>query len=143
MSCGRWVKTSMAPLRGRAPKGERLPGAAPFGHWRRSTFIAALRCDRIDAPWLFDGPVNGDIFRTHVEHVLVPTLAPGNVVILDNPGSHRGAAIRKAIRASGAHLLFLPPCCHDPNPIEQAFAKLKHRLRDAATHTHAKPSVTQ
>jgi transposase len=127
-----WVKTNMAPLRGWAPKGERLPGAAPFGHWNTSTFIAALRHDRIDAPWVFDGPVNGDIFRTYVERVLVPTLRPGDVVVMDNLGSHKSLAVRQAIRAAGAHLLFLPPYSPDLNPIEQAFAKLKHWMRTAA-----------
>ncbi len=125
----------MAPLRGWAPKGERLPGLAPFGRWRTSTFIAALRHDRIDAPLVFDGPVNGEIFRTYVERVLVPTLRPGDVVVLDNLGSHKSQAVRRAIRAAGAHLLFLPPYSPDLNPIEQAFAKLKHWLRDAAVRT--------
>ena len=87
-----WMKTNMAPLRGWAPKGDRLPGAAPFGHWNTSTFIAALRCDGIDAPWVFDGPVNGDIFRAYVERVLVPTLSPGDVVVMDNLGSHKSQA---------------------------------------------------
>ncbi|MDO5643474.1 MAG: IS630 family transposase [Paracoccus sp. (in: a-proteobacteria)] len=127
-----WVKTNMAPLRGWAPKGERLSGAAPFGHWNTSTFIAALRHDRIDAPWVFDGPVNGDIFRTYVERVPVPTLRPGDVIVMDNPGSHKSQAVRQAIRSAGAHLLFLPPYSPDLNPIEQAFAKLKHWIRNAA-----------
>jgi transposase len=130
-----WVKTNMAPLRGWAPKGERLPGAAPFGHWNTSTFIAALRHDRIDAPWVFDGPVNGDIFRTYVERVLVPTLAPGDVVVMDNLGSHKSQAVRRAIRQVGAHLLFLPPYSPDLNPIEQAFAKLKHWMRKTASRS--------
>ncbi len=130
-----WVKTNMAPLRGWAGKGERLPGAAPFGHWNTSTFIAALRYDRIDAPWVFDGPVNGDIFRTYVEKVLVPTLEPGDVVVMDNLGSHKSAAVRRAIRGAKAHLLFLPPYSPDLNPIEQAFAKLKHWLRNAAARS--------
>ena len=111
-----WVKTNMAPLRGWAPKGDRLPGAAPFGHWNTSTFIAALRHDRIDAPWVFDGPVNGDIFRTYVEQVLVPTLRPGDVVVMDNLGSHKSKTVRNAIRAAGAHLLFLPPYSPDLTP---------------------------
>jgi len=127
-----WMKTNMAPLRGWAPKGVRLPGGAPFGHWNTSTFIAALRHDRIDAPWVFDGPVNGDIFRTYVEKVLAPTLSPGDVVVMDNLGSHKSIAVRRAIRDAGAHLLFLPPYSPDLNPIEQAFAKLKHWLRQAA-----------
>ena len=105
----RMVKTNMAPLRGWAPKGERLPGAAPFGHWNTSTFIAALRHDRIDAPWVFDGPVNGDIFRTYVERVLAPTLRPGDVVVMDNLGSHKSQAVRQAIRSAGAHLGLLDP----------------------------------
>lgn len=126
-----WVKTNMAPLRGWGPRGERLPGAAPFGHWNTSTFIAALRHDRVDAPWVFDGPVNGDIFRTYVERVLVPTLSHGDVVVMDNLGSHKGQAVRQAIRGVGAHLLFLPPYSPDLNPIEQAFAKLKHWMRKA------------
>jgi len=130
-----WMKTNMAPLRGWAPKGERLPGAAPFGHWTTSTFIAALRCDGIDAPWVFDGPVNGDIFRTYVERVLVPTLSPGDVVVMDNLGSHKSQAVRRAIRQAGAHLLFLPPYSPDMNPIEQAFSKLKHWMRKAAART--------
>lgn len=130
-----WVKTNMAPLRGWAPKGDRLPGAAPFGHWNTSTFIAALRHDRIDAPWVFDGPVNGEIFRTYVEKVLAPTLKPGDIVVMDNLGSHKGEAVRRAIRTAGAHLLFLPPYSPDLNPIEQAFAKLKHWLRDAAARS--------
>ncbi len=130
-----WVKTNMAPLRGWGPKGERLPGAAPFGHWNTSTFIAALRHDRVEAPWVFDGPVNGDIFRTYVERVLVPTLARGDVVVMDNLGSHKGQAARQAIRDAGAHLLFLPPYSPDLNPIEQAFSKLKHWMRSANART--------
>jgi len=130
-----WVKTNMAPLRGWGQRGVRLPGTAPFGHWNTSTFIAALRCDRIDAPWVFDGPVNGDVFRTYVEKVLVPTLNPGDIVVMDNLGSHKGVAVRRAIRKAGAHLLFLPPYSPDLNPIEQAFAKLKHWLRHARTRS--------
>jgi transposase len=126
------VKTNMAPLRGWAPKGERLPGAAPFGHWNTSTFIAALRHDRIDAPWVFDGPVNGDIFQTYVERILVPTLRPGDVVVMDNLGCHKSQAVRRAVRSACAHLLCLPPYSPDLNPIEQAFAKLKHWMRTAA-----------
>ena len=130
-----WVKTNMAPLRGWGPRGARLPGAAPFGHWNTSTFIGALRHDRIDAPWVFDGPVNGDVFRTYVEKVLAPNLSPGDVVVMDNLGSHKGVAVRRAIRKAGAHLLFLPPYSPDLNPIEQAFAKLKHWLRNARTRS--------
>ena len=90
------------------------------------TFLAALRHDRIDAPWLLDGPINGESFRTYVEKVLVPTLKPGDIVIIDNLGSHKGKAVRRAIRAAGAKLFFLPKYSPDLNPIEQVFAKLKH-----------------
>ena len=130
-----WAKTNMAPLRGWAPRGERLIGRAPHGHWRTMTFIAALRVDRIDAPCVLDGPVNGDAFRAYVEQFLVPTLAPGDVVVMDNLGSHKSAAVRRAVRQAGAHLLFLPPYSPDLNPIEQVFAKLKHLLRGAAERT--------
>ena len=122
----------MTPLRGWGPRGARVKGFAPFGHWNTMTFLAALRHDRIDAPWVIDGPINGDAFRTWVERVLVPTLHSGDVVILDNLGSHKSPAVRAAIRSVGAHLWFLPPYSPDLNPIEQVFAKLKHLLRKAA-----------
>ena len=130
-----WAKTNMAPLRGWAPKGARLIGRAPHGHWRTMTFIAALRHDRIDAPFVLDGPVNGEAFRAYVEQVLVPTLSPGDVVVMDNLGNHKSQAVREAIRRAGAHLLFLPPYSPDLNPIEQVFAKLKHMLREASERT--------
>jgi transposase len=126
-----WIKTNMAPLRGWAPRGKRLRAYAPFGHWKTLTFIAALRCDRIDAPWVLDGPINGDAFLIYVEKVLAPTLQPGDVVVMDNLGSHKGKAARAAIRARDAHLIFLPPYSPDLNPIEQVFAKLKHFMRKA------------
>jgi transposase len=127
-----WAKTNMAPLRGWAKRGTRLIGRAPFGHWNTMTFVAALRQDGIVAPWVIDGPINGEAFRTYVEKVLVPALRPGDIVILDNLGSHKAPAIRQAIRAAGARLLFLPAYSPDLNPIEQVFAKLKHLLRKAA-----------
>jgi transposase len=130
-----WAKTNMAPLRGWAMRGERLRAHVPHGHWKTLTFLAALRCDRIDAPCVFDGPINGESFAAYVRQALVPTLAPGDVVILDNLGSHKGKAVRDAIRAAGARLLFLPPYSPDLNPIEQVFAKLKHLLRQAAERT--------
>lgn len=99
------------------------------------TFIAALRHDRIEAPWLIDGPINGERFRLYVERVLVPTLKPGDIVVMDNLGSHKGKAVRRAIRAAGAKLLLLPKYSPDLNPIEQFFAKFKHLLRDAAART--------
>jgi transposase len=125
----------MAPLRGWGPKGERLTATVPCGHWNTMTFVAALRCDRIDAPWGLDGPINGESFRIYVEKALAPTLAEGDLVIMDNLGSHKGKAIRQAIRAAGARLFFLPKYSPDLNPIEQVFAKLKHLLRDAAART--------
>ena len=99
------------------------------------TFVGALRVDRIDAPCVFDGPINGNLFRAYVEQVLAPTLHPGDVVVMDNLGSHKGVAVRKAIRVAGAHLIFLPPYSPDLNPIEQVFAKLKHLMRTASERT--------
>ena len=99
------------------------------------TFVAALRQDRIDAPWLLDGPIDGDSFQSYVENALVPTLAPGDIVIMDNLGSHKGKAVRQAIRGAGAKLFFLPKYSPDLNPIEQVFSKLKHLLRKAAART--------
>ena len=125
----------MAPLRGWAPRGSRLTAGVPHGHWKTMTFIAALRHDRIDAPWLLDGPINGASFRTYVETALLPTLRHGDIVIMDNLGSHKGKAIRQAIRSAGAKLFFLPKYSPDLNPIEQVFAKLKHLLRKAAART--------
>jgi len=99
------------------------------------TFLAALRHDRIAAPWLIDGPINGERFLLYIEQVLVPVLKPGDIVIMDNLASHKGKAVRKAIRGVGAHLIFLPKYSPDLNPIEQVFAKLKHLLRKAAART--------
>ena len=126
----------MAPLRGWCPRGERLKAKAPFGHWQTMTFIAALRCDRVDAPCLFDGPINGEAFAAYVRDFLVPTLSPGDVVIMDNLGSHRGKAVRQAIREAGAKLIFLPKYSPDLNPIEQVFSKLKHLLRRAQARSY-------
>ena len=125
----------MAPLRGWAPKGQRLHAKVPYGHWRTMTFIAALRCDRIDAPCVLDHPINGASFAEWVEQFLVPTLAPGDIVIMDNLSSHKRPAIRQAIRAAKAKLLYLPPYSPDLNPIEQMFSKLKHLLRKASERT--------
>ena len=127
-----WTKTNMAPLRGWAPKGRRLRAKVPQRRWRTMTFIAALRCDRLEAPWLIDGPINGERYRLYVEKVLLPSLRPGDIVVMDKLGSHKGPAVRRAIRAAGARLLFLPKYSPDLNPIEQVFAKLKHLLRKAA-----------
>ncbi len=125
----------MTPLRGWAPRGERLLGHAPFGHWNTMTFVAALRADRVSAPWIIDGPINGERFRIYVEKVLVPELNPGDIVVMDNLGSHKAGAIRAAIRKAGARLFFLPQYSPDLNPIEKLFAKIKHELRKAQART--------
>lgn len=125
----------MAPLRGWCQRGVRLKANVPHGHWQTLTFLAALRHDRIDAPCLFDGPINGESFLAWVEQILVPTLQPGDVAIMDNLGSHKGRAVRRAIRAAKAHVLFLPPYSPDLNPIEHVFAKLKALLRKARART--------
>jgi transposase len=132
-----WAKTNMTGRYGRCARGQRLVAKVPHGRWRTLTFLAALRADRIDAPCVLDGPVNGASFLAYVEQILVPTLKPGDVVIMDNLGSHKGLAIRRAIRAAKAKLLFLPPYSPDLNPIEQVFAKLKTLLRKAAERTVA------
>jgi transposase len=130
-----WTRTNMAPRRGWAPRGSRLIGKVPDGRWRTMTFLAALRHDRITAPWLLEGPIDGESFATYVEKVLLPTLRPGDIVIMDNLGSHRGKIIRQLIRSAGAKLFLLPKYSPDLNPIEQVFAKLKHLLRKAAART--------
>jgi transposase len=125
----------MTPIRGWAPRGQKLVSHAPFGKWRTLTFLAALRHDRLDATCVLDGPISGESVTAYVTQFLVQTLISGGIVIMDNLGSHKGMAVRKAIRAAGAKLLFLPPYSHDLNPIEQVFAKLKLLLRKAAEHT--------
>jgi transposase len=130
-----WTKTNMTALRGWAPCGERCIAKAPHGRWTTTTFVAALRFDRIDAPCLLDGPIDGESFRTYVERFLLPTLRAGDIVVMDNLGSHKGKAVREMIRSSGAKLFFLPKYSPDLNPIEQVFAKLKHMLRKANART--------
>jgi len=130
-----WAKTNMTRTHGRAQRGARLLAKVPHGHWRTSTFLAALRSDRITAPCVVDGPINGATFLAYVEQVLVPTLSPGDIVIMDNLGSHKSWAVRTAIRRAGAKLFFLPPYSPDLNPIEQVFAKLKTLLRKANERT--------
>jgi len=125
----------MTRQRGRALKGERLVAAVPHGHWKTTTFIGALRSTGLTAPAVIDGAVNGDIFLAYVCQVLVPTLAPGDIVILDNLSSHKIAGIREAIEAAGAELRYLPPYSPDLNPIEQLFAKLKALLRKIAARS--------
>jgi transposase len=130
-----WVKTNMTRQRGWCARGRPLLAKVPHGHWKTLTFLAGLRHDRIVAPLVLDGPINGVAFTAWVEQSLAPTLAPGDVVILDNLGSHKGSAVRQAIRNSGAHLLFLPPYSPDLNPIEMMFAKLKLLVRKAEERT--------
>jgi len=130
-----WAKTNMTRPHGRGERGRRLVAKVPHGRWTTLTFIAALRCDALTAPFVIDGPINGDWFLAWTREVLIPTLRPGDVVVLDNLGSHKGKAVRKAIRAAGAHLFFLPPYSPDLNPIEQVFAKLKTLLRKADERT--------
>jgi transposase len=130
-----WIKTNMAPLRGWGPKGKRLRSFAPHGHWRTLSFLGALRSDRLTAPCVFDGPINGQCFKAYVEQQLVPVLKPGDIVIMDNLGSHKSTAVRQAIRAAGARLWFLTHYSPDLNPIEQAFAKIKHWMRMAQKRT--------
>ena len=130
-----WTSTNMARLRGRARKGERLRAGIPHGHWKTTTFVAGLRRDGIAAPMVLDGPINRDAFQAYVDQVLVPELKPGDVVVMDNLSSHKGPAVRRAIEAADANLLYLPPYSPDFNPIENAFAKLKALLRKAAVRT--------
>lgn len=127
--------TKMARLYGRAPKGQRCRAAVPHGHWKTTTFTAGLRINGLAAPMIIDGPMDGDAFRAYVAHVLVPELAPGDVVVMDNLPAHRVSGVYEAIEAAGASLLYLPPYSPDFNPIELAFAKLKALLRGAATRT--------
>ena len=130
-----WTKTNMAPLRGWGPRGDRVIAKVPHGRWQTLTFLAALRHDRIEAPWVVSGPIDGERFATYVEKVLCPTLQPGDIVVLDNLGSHKGSRVRRLIRSAGAKLFFLPKYSPDLNPIEQVFAKLKHLLRKAAARS--------
>jgi len=130
-----WASTNMARLRGRSQKGERLRAGIPHGHWKTTTFVAGLRLTGMVAPLVLDGPINREAFHAYVNQVLVPELAPGDIVVMDNLGSHKGPAVRDAIEAVGATLLYLPPYSPDFNPIENAFAKLKALLRKAAERT--------
>ena len=125
----------MTRQRGRCQRGKRLVAKVPQGRWRTLTFLAALRCNRIEAPCVIDGPINGLSFLAYVEQVLLPTLSKGDIVIMDNLGSHKRKVIRRVLRAAGAKLFFLPPYSPDLNPIEQVFAKLKTLLRKADERT--------
>jgi transposase len=127
-----WAKTNMAPTHGRCRRGQRLYAKVPHGRWKTTTFIAALRHDGITAPFVLDGPINGECFLAYVKEVLASTLSEGDIVLIDNLGSHKSAKIRKAIEATGAALRFLPRYSPDFNPIEMMFSKLKTLLRKAS-----------
>jgi len=129
------LNTKMTRLYGRATRGRRCLGRAPHGHWQTATFIAALRSDRLSAPWLIDGPMDGQLFLTYIQKILLPELIPGDLVICDNLSSHKVAGVRAAIESAGARLLYLPAYSPDLNPIEMAFAKLKAFLRAKAQTT--------
>ena len=126
------TSTNMARLRGRCRRGERLIGKVPHGHWKITTFVAGLRRDAITAPFVIDQPMNSAIFKAYLEQCLVPTLKPGDIVVMDNLSSHKSDEVRQIIEAAGANLLYLPPYSPDFNPIEQAFSKLKAHLRKAS-----------
>ena len=130
-----WTKDNMTRLWGRAPRGERLVDYAPHGHWTTTTFLAAFRLEGLTAPLAVDGPINTAVFEAYVRQQLVQTLGPGDIVVMDNLSSHKGAGIRKAIEAVGARVLFLPPYSPDFNPIEMVFSKLKALLRKAKERT--------
>jgi len=127
--------TAMTRLYGWGPRGERLVDAAPYGHWKTTTFVAGLRESGIVAPLVLDGPMTGEVFRAYVEQMLAPSLAPGDVVVMDNLPAHKVTGVREAIQAARASVLYLPPYSPDLNPIEQFFAKLKALLRKAAART--------
>jgi transposase len=126
------LSTKMARLRGRAPRGERCRAGVPHGHWKTTTFAGALRLSGMTAPFVYDGAMNGTVFLAYVEQVLVPTLEPGDIVVMDNLPAHKPAGVREAIEKAGALLSFLPPYSPDFNPIENAFAKMKSLLRARA-----------
>ncbi len=126
------TSTNMARLRGRCRRGQRLIGKVPHGHWKITTFVAALRHHAMTAPFVIDEPMNSEIFRAYLERCLVPALKPGDIVVMDNLPAHRNDDVRQIIEAAGAQLRYLPPYSPDLNPIEMAFAKLKAHLRNAA-----------
>lgn len=130
-----WASTNMMPIRGRSPKGTRCIGRVPYNHWHTTTFVCALRAEGLVAPLVLDGPINGAAFLAWVRQFLVPELRPGDIVVMDNLGSHKRAGVAAAITVTGAQLRYLPPYSPDYNPIEQVFAKLKTLLRKTAART--------
>jgi transposase len=129
------ASTKMARRYGRSPRGERCRAPVPHGHWKTTTFVGALRLEGMTAPMILDGAMHGDAFLAYVEQVLVPTLIPGDIVVMDNLPAHKPTAVRKAIEAAGAELRFLPPYSPDFNPIEMAFSKFKAFLKKTAART--------
>ena len=129
------ASTKMARRYGRSPYGQRCVAAIPHGHWKTTTFVGALRATGMTAPMVLDGPMDGMAFEAYVTQVLVPTLEPGDIVVMDNLAVHKRAEVGLAIEAAGAWLLYLPPYSPDLNPIEMAFAKLKAALRKAAARS--------
>ena len=129
------ASTKMARTRGRAKCGERCLAAVPHGHWKTTTFVGGLRLSGMTAPMALDCPMDGVAFLAWVEQMLAPTLAPGDVVVMDNLPAHKQAAIREIIESCGAELRYLPPYSPDLNPIEMGFSKLKALLKKAAART--------
>ena len=132
-----WIKTNLTRLYGRGPTHQRVLEAVPQGHWMTTTFVAALRTTGLTAPMVVDGAINGDLFVAYVTQILVPTLKPGDIVVMDNLSSHKVAGVAKAIRAAKAEVLYLPPYSPDLNPIEQTFSKFKHEIRKRKPRTKA------
>jgi transposase len=130
-----WATTNMTRRYGRHPRGQRLVAAVPHGHWKTTTFVAALRVDGLTAPLVVDGAMNGALFLAYVQQQLAPTLRPGDIVVMDNLSAHKVAGVRQAIEAVGARLVYLPPYSPDYNPIELVYSKLKWLLRSAAERT--------
>jgi len=125
----------MTPLYGWAERGKRVIDYVPHGHWKTTTFLAALRHDRLTAPMVIDGAINGELFLAYVNQILVSTLHEGDIVVLDNLSSHKVAGVEKAIASVGAKVLYLPPYSPDFNPIENVFSKLKTMLRKLKSRT--------
>jgi transposase len=130
-----WATTNLARRYGWGPTAGRVAGAVPHGHWKVTTFVAALRAAGLVAPMAVDGAITGELFRAYAERVLAPELGPGDVVVMDNLQCHKVAGVAEAIRRAGARLVYLPPYSPDLNPIELAFAKLKAELRRRAERT--------
>jgi transposase len=130
-----WASTNMTRTHGRCPQGQRLVMDVPHGHWKTTTFVVGLRTSGLIAPTVVDGPMTGDVFVAYVQQQLVPTLKPGDVVVMDNLSSHKRAAVKTAIESVGAKLRMLPPYSPDLNPIEKAFSKLKAKVRAAQKRT--------